>query len=893
MNINNEVWNWPATYWFWHYVPQKAEIDKQLEDMKAKGIMSFQIAVRLNMPLKDYLSEDYLNACKIAADKAEKLGMVMGIYDDYNWQSGHAAGKTVANHPELRERQLFWTKFDIAKNLATISHIYSDDAEGLLDIGKNWIYENGYPKWDEWKIISVIAVNNEFKDKSEDEIKLINLTDKAKFLIATEHECKLCLDITEKEKLELKDFEIVAFISARCKSSRIINYLLPKSSEEFIKVNYEVYRKALAKHFGKTVQYMFFDQPHSCFYNWQEQFGEVKASLMASDNLFLALKSKDKLENYLMALVMDIGKMTTKWRCEFFDIYSKLAIDSYFKPLADWCKNHYVMLSGHEVLGHIDSWSFTGKMLSPDTRCNFGMNYFAIDKYRDLTAVDAKNSKVQISAKMGDSVAIANGKSKCIIEHYYGCEREAYHFGVGEWEITLEDLRKQAICHHLLGARQFLTHAYWLSNGQENNDEVFKNPRWDFAPGINFEPWFRHYREFAIQSKNLSKFLDLGKINDDVAIFYPLRTFWAKGLSDEIGEHGALFAKYLMELNYEYHLIDEMSLLADYKNDFNEDSLCKKLNYKALIMPYCEVIYSKNTLKAIEKLLTMGVKVIFTGKLPQETQEQGVDIDVQDLVNSLCQKYKDRIIFSKDLPTKIFIEKYLGELKQQRIYFQKLEQDVDVWTKYTQVENKIYLTIFNRSEIDVNGYLCLPTKWDNYTISEYNLVEDKYYPSEIYTKNKLPLQLERQEVKCFVIEKLAEKEQYFLADNWLFAGKNIIERAIDITKTWEKQGLEQYSDIGIYTHDLTKIIAKDKDYKLILPKVYGAVKIFINDIEIASKAWGKYEFVLAKSVWQNEKNILKIEVAPTVANEYYEKTSFKPENLFKAGLEGVVSLKEI
>ena len=80
---------------------------------------------------------------------------------------------------------------------------------------------------------------------------------------------------------------------------------------------------------------------------------------------------------------------------------------------------------------------------------------------------------------------------------------------------------------------------------------------------------------------------------------------------------------------------------------------------------------------------------------------------------------------------------------------------------------------------------------------------------------------------------------------------------------------------------------------MILPKVYGAVKIFINDIKIADKSWGKYEFIIPKLVWQDEENILKIEVAPTVANEYYEKTSFKPENLFKMGLEGIVSLKEI
>ena len=39
MNFNNDVWYYPATYWFWHYIPKKDEIDRQIEDMKNKGIM--------------------------------------------------------------------------------------------------------------------------------------------------------------------------------------------------------------------------------------------------------------------------------------------------------------------------------------------------------------------------------------------------------------------------------------------------------------------------------------------------------------------------------------------------------------------------------------------------------------------------------------------------------------------------------------------------------------------------------------------------------------------------------------------------------------------------------------------------------------------------------------
>lgn len=125
------------------------------------------------------------------------------------------------------------------------------------------------------------------------------------------------------------------------------------------------------------------------------------------------------------------------------------------------------------------------------------------------------------------------------------------------------------------------------------------------------KPWFKHYKELAIQSKNLSKFLDCGNIEDDVAIFYPLRTFWAKGLADEIGEHGAIWAKYLMDLNYEYHIVDEINLLDDYHKNFGETSVFRKLKYKVMIMPYCEVLYSEETIKAIEKLLSNGNKNYF------------------------------------------------------------------------------------------------------------------------------------------------------------------------------------------------------------------------------------------------------------------------------------------
>ena len=58
-------WNAPAAYWFWHRIPTRSEIVAQIQ-----------------------ASDDYLAMCRLAADEAASRGMMIGIYDEYNWLSG-------------------------------------------------------------------------------------------------------------------------------------------------------------------------------------------------------------------------------------------------------------------------------------------------------------------------------------------------------------------------------------------------------------------------------------------------------------------------------------------------------------------------------------------------------------------------------------------------------------------------------------------------------------------------------------------------------------------------------------------------------------------------------------------------------------------------------------
>jgi hypothetical protein len=133
----------PAAYWFWHRLPTTEEIRRQVGEMLAGGFRSFQIQPRLAYPIADFLGDDYLAACKVAVDEAARLGMTVGIYDDYNWQSGQAGGRTVHGADHLRECHVFWSTTQPGED--GVAHCQVDDitssAADLGSAGMAWQYD--------------------------------------------------------------------------------------------------------------------------------------------------------------------------------------------------------------------------------------------------------------------------------------------------------------------------------------------------------------------------------------------------------------------------------------------------------------------------------------------------------------------------------------------------------------------------------------------------------------------------------------------------------------------------------------------------------------------------------------------------------------------------------
>lgn len=859
---NPDVWHAPATYWFWHTIPNSQQIDQQLLQLKEGGFGSFQIAARLSLPLEEYLSNAWLEACRYTADKAAELGLMMGVYDDYNWLSGHAGGRTVAGHDELRERHLFWSQAQgkVSERVITcsISDIRSADALALQQCGMDWIFEEGRPAWDEWEIVAAYATP---LSDTFDTDKVIDVAYCARTVEATSGRLSVEFDV---DKLPWRENTVVSlFAAARCRTSRMINYLMPEAAKNFIRVGYEPYAHAFGDHFGKTVAYMFFDQPHSCFWQWREHSGPVKSSLMFDRRLIDSLETEDALPEILLSLIMDIGDRTARRRCAFFSHYSQLAMTSFFGELAAWCRQRNVLLSGHEVLGHVSSWDFASKIITEDNRCNFAMDYFALDGWRDITAVDSRNNDPQMAAKVGDSVARSHGRKGCIVEQYYARVLPGTHFAAGQWELSLHEYRKQAFRHHLLGAKQFLIHAFWLTDGNAD-DSVLNNPRFDFAPGINFQPWYPFHASFARESGRLSEFLDFGDPYIDIGIIYPKRTFWHYGIDGEEGATGARWAQRLSMEGYEYFFIDEDNLLQA------QDSLINGEYYPALLLTDMKVVRSIDTLLRLESFVCAGGRLLIAGNHMTHSEASGFEPGLGERLTKFINKHERCCVIQDTLP---------ADLKTTRPYIGFAPQNGQVWTRITHDDTTEYFTLFNDSDAPLHAWLHFPAlsgrlcEWQIATGDVNCLAEDV---SESY-----PVRVNAGDVRCFSLHTERRIHTIVLDKHWQLVVDNI-SRPVEVDRGWELQGLNDWCGAGRYQLDIEFDAIVD-DAQLCLPNVSGSVEVWLNGQQVGEKGWPEYRFTLPAHLLR-KKNALAVVVYPSAANHYYAKSAWQGGQLAPCGI---------
>lgn len=709
---------YPAVYWFWHHIPNKEEIETQLEHIYESGFKTFLIQARLALPIEKFLSEEYLDAYLYAMEVAKRLGLIGGLYDDYNWQSGHGGGLTVRGSDNIKERHLFWSSAQVNDKelLCYLSGIDSLMVEGLGEVGLNWCYEGGVIKWGEWKIFKALA----YPDISNLTIdRVIDISDYCKLEETSSDGIVVRILLPQ---LFNSGWKVTTFVSGKCLTSRAINYLQREATLKFIEVAYEPFAKRLREYLGNQLSFTFFDHPHAGLYSWDQHEGNVLNSLMFDERLVSEFIDEHgyPIEWALLSFIHPLGNLTSKYRCDFFDTYSRLGCENFFGQIAEWTQSHNLGLAGHEVLSYIGKWGFVGGFEKVDNRTIFGSDYFAVDRYRTLTTVDAFNNLPQISAKMGDSLAKANGRRGCLVEQYYVSPDEEKPWAVGQWDLTLDAYRSQAIRHHLLGARQFLYHGFYLSDGEAGDFTLFKNPRFDFAPGINYEPWIPFHSDFALEMARLSTFINSGDPQTNIAVLYPLRTFWAEGAQHSFAQESEFWNKWLVEQGFNFDFIDESQINSSsiLENHFHTDYR----KYEALILPGISTLQSENTIGKILSFADKNGIVIASGQFPTATQESGFDPSIEKRFREMFAKSENTIFFS-NTSNPIEVHDKLNELlpswekKSFKLNFLNNSHE-NVWSWFGTHLLDTLVVLFNDSmekkqlSFSIPDQSILPERWD-------------------------------------------------------------------------------------------------------------------------------------------------------------------------------------
>lgn len=298
MFVNPPLFYAPHTFWFWDDTIRDEHFAASMVDEMAKQGLNpgyahprgylriYQKGSYPVLPKEQYLERPWFNSFGNAMQKAKDKGMTLGYCDEYNWPSGQAAGRVLAQHPELEAQYLDWKRHEVQGN-STVQY----DSLDFAVAGKI------ADKKIEASSLRIIGEGNPLKWKVP-EGNWVVYTYRKKYLPANQ---------------------------------RVrINYLDRRLMDAFIPLVHEQYAKHFGDEMGKTIPGVFVDNEGD--YGWQMAWSDYFAKR------YKEIKKQD-IRLWLPLLTeKDKEGVFAKARYDWFDVVSDVYKECFVEPVANWLK---------------------------------------------------------------------------------------------------------------------------------------------------------------------------------------------------------------------------------------------------------------------------------------------------------------------------------------------------------------------------------------------------------------------------------------------------------------------------------------------------------------------------------------------------------------------------
>jgi hypothetical protein len=398
------------------------------------------------------------------------------------------------------------------------------------------------------------------------------------------------------------------FFSFRSISRHVLS---PEAVKQFIDLTYKRFYQRLARHFGRTIDSAFYDEPTF----WQVQGGRMWTE---SFNRRFQAKHGYSPVPYYPALWYDIGPETEAARFALFGFRAELFATGFVKTINDWCRAHKIQLTGH-----VDQ----EEIVNPAGLCGDLMKAF---KHQDIPGIDQifVYGRASKAYKVVSSAACNYDRPLVMTETYGAMEK-----------LDPKGLYREAMDQYAKGINLMVPHAVWYDPAHVTfpHELSYRHPLWG--------PLLPAYNKYV---GRLNLLLQSGRHVADIAVLYPIASLQA-------AYHFGPGNPYLggpipQEADYmdvgellSLHVRRDFTFLhpevLDERCDVRGNTLVlgnpgNHETYRVMIVPGSTTI-ALGTLAKIRQFYDAGGAVIATTRLPSKAAEFGNDRKVQETVRAL------------------------------------------------------------------------------------------------------------------------------------------------------------------------------------------------------------------------------------------------------------------
>lgn len=545
-------------WWGWDGPMTDTVIKRDLDRIKEMGFRGVMVEAGYGMTAK-YLSPEWFTLVKIAVEEAKTRGMRVWIEDEGKYPSGFAGGKFSNERPDLKMQGLVVTE--------------RIDAKGGESISKKLPYYT----------ISAAAFNNDDKTSRIFDVSSGELNWQVPegnwriFLVGSRFRSSVTRSVNNPAR-------------GKDTTASLFDYLNPLATRQFIYWTHEQYKKYIGSEFGKTFMGFMGDEPDFAYTPWTPEILKE----------FKARKGYDVTPYLASFFVPQPNEETKRIKADYWDVWSDLFRDNFFKVQSDWCRENNIEYIVH--LNHEDQ--VPGLVKSSG-------DFFKNMRYVSVPGVDAIWSQIWMDhvadyPKLASSASHLYGRPRAFTESF-----AAYTYRPtvpqAKWVLDYQLVRGiNSVQIMFMSASTARTSPVAAPANSSPGTPAQAVRRTSFFMSDTFPP-------IANYINRATYLLSQGKPASRLGVYFPTSSMM---YGDNESNTSVLeISRQLMENQRDFDFIDEQALSSILTLDNGTLINLSGQSYQTILIPSISVI-SKTSLLKLKEFASAGGKVIFIGTLP-------------------------------------------------------------------------------------------------------------------------------------------------------------------------------------------------------------------------------------------------------------------------------------